>query len=285
MSAAPLTVRGLACPFDQCAYLAGGVTELVARDAFILEPARTEIHVGRHGGPSLKLSGLGGLRLWQNSSGLCFEVELRDDSCAVVAAFVRGGRGCSVQFDPQRCEYSETKVGARRERVIHSAAIDHIALVSGPAYRGTAAWMSIDEARGCLSWPLHQLARRVAEGRDAAASASAPTSVSWSSSAAAVPETAPAPVVDAIAMERLAIQLRGGSAVPAGPGAAPSASEALRMRADLRALGVPQWALASMGWDEAVALRNSRAGDPALSGYPMAGQRREVVISQALGSS
>jgi hypothetical protein len=134
---------------------------MVSRGAFHVDAATVQICVGDHGAVVLD-AGEGGLRLWQNETGLYFEAALPPQPAR--AALSLGC--CSVQFDANTWELVEwVSSNGQAHRVIAWADIDHIAIVSRPAYP-TAVWAVSDEVKAGLLRPaVARIAAASAVGR------------------------------------------------------------------------------------------------------------------------
>lgn len=152
-------VRGLACPFDSQAVVAG-VVETVAPGAFQVDPAKVEIHGLGHWTYVAAGCGEGGFRAWQNSVGLFFEVALRPSLLLphLLSAIRTDQVGCSIRMDPRTWEFVEHGRADCPARRICFAEIDHIAIAPNPAYSKTAAWLATDEEAGRLSRRVSALA-------------------------------------------------------------------------------------------------------------------------------
>ncbi len=159
-------IRGLACPFGVSTWRDGANLSF-CKGAFDLSTEGVEVRLFDHHSHNVAVAaGEGGLRLWQNETGLCFEVAIPPlNAQSALNLIQRPGAGCSVALDADEKFFEWQAASGQRYRCIEDAGIDHIAIVPNPSFP-TRAWGAADEAEGRLSAELAELAAACAIGRD-----------------------------------------------------------------------------------------------------------------------
>jgi hypothetical protein len=145
-------LRGYGIPFDiwSCPITENGRTfrEKIVAGALRLAGATISLNVDHQPRTAFAVSSnVGGtLQLLEDLYGVAFSVSLPADSRGDgVRFFVAGGRRCSVNLIVLGDTWGRD--GSLLTRTIHSATVDHVAILSADAaYEGTGAWLQSEES-------------------------------------------------------------------------------------------------------------------------------------------
>jgi HK97 family phage prohead protease len=168
-------IRGYAVTYNQTAFLGpgDGRLERILPGAFSAQlaagkPIRLQAYTHDPAEPAIASTADGTLTFHEDEFGLGFEAQYEPRShghwgWSVVRAMVgRAGLGCSINF-ARRVKGRRTIDGASVE-VVAAAEIDHVALVTNAAYRGTRVWRA-DCGLTDAPWTVQELAAKWERGR------------------------------------------------------------------------------------------------------------------------